>query len=462
MKIALIATTDAGGAGRAAVRLNKGLNSIDVDCSLIVKQQAEKNRYKTKKLNTIDTDNQLSEFFQYIYKNNTYPGNTMMSTMYPSTGFNYLQELAEYDVINLHWIANYISLEAIEHLAYLGKKLVWTLHDQNPITGGCHYTHGCDKYTTDCIDCPQMITDKYNYAAKVINAKYNHIPKELVIVSPSQWLAECAGKSKVFKKHRIEVIKNSLETDIFKPVDKSIAKEKIGINKKQKVILFGAENHKETRKGFKELIDIMHIFKQKYTSQGITVVTFGKSAPSDIEFEVKSLGYIKNDEKLANIYSAADVVAFSSLEDNLPNIILESISCNTPIIAYKTGGMPDVVIDDITGYCVKYKDNEAFAEKLHKILFNNITLNCRKYAEENFVLQRQAELYKALYEDIIPRKQDISKANNVPNVYPETSQALLNYLFDYSITKQGILDKTVKKLLKDMKNGLVNTFGNFD
>lgn len=452
MKVALIGTTNTGGAGRAAYRLNKGLNDIGIDSSFFVKNKGKTKEKNINLLKNIDIDNNLNDFFSEIFKD-LYEGNTMMSCMYPSIGFSYLEIFRSFDVINFHWIANYISLESMQRLAYMGKKLVWTLHDQNPMTGGCHYDHGCTEYFYNCDNCPQMKKNPYNITQAALLTKIKYMPPNMVIVSPSKWLADCAKKSQVFRNHRVEVIQNSVEIDIFNAISKREAKSKLGIDSSVKVILFGAENHAEKRKGFKQLLNIMSILNKKVSGENILILTFGDKN-EDIEklgFKHKSLGYIKEDLQLAIAYSAADVVAFSSLEDNLPNIILEALSCDTPLIAYDLGGMPDVIINGKTGYCVKKNDNEDFAERIYQVLFTKQQFCCRKYAEQNFQLKHQANFYKLLYEDIKQPNNNEKLVESVPKIYPEMANILMQYICDYTLSKNGFMEKNIKNILREIK-----------
>lgn len=452
MKVALIGTTNTGGAGRAACRLNQGLNDIGIDSKFFVKYKGRTKEDNINILRNIDVDNNLNDFFSSIFKD-LYEGNTMMSCMYPSIGFSYLEIFRSFDVINFHWIANYISLESMQRLAYMGKKLVWTLHDQNPMTGGCHYDHGCIGYFSNCDNCPQMKNNPYNITHAALLTKIKYMPPNMVIVSPSKWLADCAKKSKVFCNHRVEVIKNAVEMDIFKVVSKREAKSKLGIDNNLKVILFGAENHAEKRKGFKQLLNSMAILNKKVRGENILVLTFGDKN-EDIEklgFKYKSLGYIKDDSKLAIAYSAADVVAFSSLEDNLPNIILEALSCDTPLVAYDLGGMPDVIINGKTGYCVERNNDEEFAERIYQVLFTEQQFCCRKYAEQNFQLKHQANSYRLLYEDIENTGNNEKLMGSVPKIYPEMANVLMQYICDYTLLKNGFMEKNIKNILRDIK-----------
>ncbi|MUG73947.1 glycosyltransferase [Paenibacillus validus] len=455
MKIALLNTFDNGGAGKAALRLNKGLNSIGEDSRLFVKWKTIEDENVTQVISPEVNNKFFDKLSMKYFINNTKPGNTISSLMYPSVGFDFLNLFKGYDVINLHWISSFVSVEALMKLNSIQKPLVWTLHDQNPFTGACHYTHGCEKYKVDCDICPQLEKNELNITKYILDAKIKYLPKNITIVTPSKWLAECARESAVFRHNRIEIIANSLETEIYKPQNKSAMKKELGLSDDTKIILFGAEDLSENRKGLHHLLDCTHYLKQNGLFQKlinenkVCVLTFGKPSPilDQMDLPYKALGYIDTDEKIAEIYSVADVLALPSTEDNLPNMMLESLSCGTPVVAFNTGGIKDVIINGYNGYLSEVGDNVNFAENIIKVFSNNEQMidNSRRYAEEQFALKVQGEKYKELFEELINNKSDSSlflKTSNVPRVLPEVSVPLMEYVCEVSIE----IGNEIKKL----------------
>ncbi|WP_425058554.1 D-inositol-3-phosphate glycosyltransferase [Sporomusa carbonis] len=450
MKIAIFSTPDSGGAGKAALRLHNGLNQIGEDSTLFVKWKTVNNNTIVQ-LQSPEINNRIFEkcvLDQFM--SNVYDGNTMCSAMYPSIGFNYLKRIEDFDIVNLHWISTFISLESIEKIRKMGKPIVWTLHDQNPMTGACHYTHGCQKYKEECSNCVQLKSNKYNIAQTILKAKLKYLPKDIVIVTPSRWLADCAKQSAVFRNHRIEVIPNSLETDIYRPIDKKRAKSNLGFSASTRVILFGAQDLKERRKGFVELVDIVkHIRENEFISglirrNELNIVTFGHCSPllDSMRIPYKSLGYIDDEQLLRTIYSAADVLALPSLEDNLPNLMLESLACGTPVVAFAVGGMLDIIQDRKNGFLVPIKDTKVFAERISETL-NGCSMEayCRSFAEENFRLEVQAKRYRQLFQELFDQiKSTAVQVTEVPPLYPEIASAMATVICEASTALQVELD----------------------
>ena len=414
-----------GGAARAAYRLHKGLIETGQKSRML-------SLYKVSDDGTVTG---LAPFieqktFNYIYlnaiqhnyinPNRTSISNTLFSLPYPGLNVEQFDEVINADIINLHWLANFFqSPITLKKLLDLGKPVVWTLHDMWAFTGGCHYSAGCQGYQVDCLNCPQLSNDLYNLPQAILKDKLellNH--PNLAIVTPSKWLANCAKNSSLFRDRRIEVIPYSLETEIFQPLDKSKAKKLLNIDSDCLTVLVGAQTGKEKRKGFIELIKVLEIcgtypfFQDIVQANKFRLISFGE--PNEVlinlDLPILSLGTINSDRKLSQIYAAADLFLLSSLEDNLPNTMLESMSCGTPVIAFNIGGMPDLIQDKITGRIVPPANLDAMAEAIIESLSNSNELErmgkvCRQVMEKNYYLSRQARQYLDLYQQLIDQNE---------------------------------------------------------
>lgn len=447
LKIALFSSDSRGGAGRATLRLHDGFRKIGQDSTLFLKWKLT-DKPGVVAVQSPEVNNRLFEkcVINHFFKN-VHEGNTISSAMYPSVGFDYLNMINEFNIVSLHWLPTFISLEAIARMNEMNKPLVWTLHDQNPMTGACHYTHGCEKYQQDCSGCQQLKSNPNDITKVILSAKIKHTPKELVVVTPSHWLADCARKSAVFRNHRIEVIPNSLETDVYIPLQKAEAKKRLGIAPNTRVILFGAQDLKERRKGFEELCQSVKYLQNikeaaPLLEKGeLLALTFGYSSPmmDEIGIPYKGLGYVDNDEELAVAYSAADVLALPSLEDNLPNVMLESMACGTPIVAYEAGGIVDAIENGKNGYVVPWRDTLQFAKRIIEVICGNpMSSYCRSYAIKHYQLEIQAIAYQELFHELIKKRGKISTAvpKVIPVIYPEIAVYMAPLLCDTAIEDQ--------------------------
>jgi glycosyltransferase involved in cell wall biosynthesis len=259
-----------------------------------------------------------------------------------------------------------------------------------------------------------LADDPFNLPAAVLKDKVELFAgANLTIVTPSRWMGKCAKESRLFKDLRVEVIPNSLETDIYYPALKAGAKKAIGIPRGSVTILFGAETGTDKRKGFAELHEAIRScsqspeFDRLRKSKKINILCFG--VPHEKVFSlglpVFSLGYVHSDDMVRNAYSATDVFVLPSLEDNLPNTMLESMSCGTPVVAFDAGGMPDAIVDGVTGRLVPAGDTDKLGEAVLGLVLDagereTMGNNCRRVAEESYSPEVQAGGYLRLFREL--------------------------------------------------------------
>lgn len=416
MKVVHINYSDiSGGAARAAYRLHQSLMQIGINSSMIVRDKisTDNNVYE---INPTNSDNEINKHclsaiqLFLIDENRTPISNTLFSLSYPGIELSKLSIIAEADIINLHWIANFQSISTIKNLLQLNKPIIWTIHDMLPFTGGCHYSSTCEKYQTKCLECPQINSNLFQIPAKILQDKQEVFSKgNIIIISPSQWLANCARQSLVFRDQRIEIIPNSIEIDVFYPILKNQAKQLLGLPIDSQVILLGASSSKEKRKGFEYLFKSLEILSETLTtSLNLIVLCFGEADEqlTSLHIPTKWLGTINSDHKLREIYSAADVFILPSLEDNLPNTMLESMACGTPVIGFDIGGIPDLVTNNITGILVPSRNIQKLAKIISECLANTeylkqMSQNCRNLIKENYSLPVQGKRYEKIYREIL-------------------------------------------------------------
>ncbi|HPO50949.1 MAG TPA: glycosyltransferase, partial [Spirochaetota bacterium] len=344
----------------------------------------------------------------------------LFSTPYPANELSKNSTVKNSDIINIHWTSGYQSVENIANLLSLNIPVAFTLHDMNYFTGGCHYSSVCKKYEDNCLGCPQLKNDKYNIPNIVLSEKIKYFSgKDITVISPSKWLADCAKKSTLFKNFRIETIPNSIETELFKNIDKKDAKNDLGINKEIITILFGTENHKEKRKGFVHLLEAMEYCKKdfifsEYVKNGrILILTFGRASDDlkKLNIPFKSFGYVNDDLTLSKIYSASDFVVLPSEEDNLPNIALEALSCGTPVISFSIGGMTDILKNGENGFLSEPFDIEDMGNNILKFvkddrLRKKTSDAGRRLIEEKYRAENQVKAYLEIFSDCLKNKKN--------------------------------------------------------
>ena len=409
MKVCLISNSDGRGGGYAAAyRLHIGLQKIDVDSTMLVGNKTRDD------FTVLGPNSKLDKGWAKIVS--TLDSLPLKAYSDRQKGVFSLQwspdkvasQVAQInpDVINLHWInGGYLKIETI---AKFRKPIVWTLHDMWAFTGGCHYNGDCMSYTNSCGACPQLHSNKEKDLSRWVWQRKAKAWQNLniTIVTPSHWLAKCAASSSLLKDMRIEVIPNGLDTKQYKPIQKSVARAILGLPEDKQLILFGAMSAtSDPRKGFNFLQSALQNLSQSGWRERAELVVFGASEPKnhlELGFKSHYLGRLNDDISLSLVYAAADVFIAPSVQDNLPNTVMESLACGTPCVAFDIGGMPDMIDHQKNGYLAKPFDVEDLARGIAWVLkdeerLRNLGVNGRQKIEQNFTLEIQANNYLSLY-----------------------------------------------------------------
>jgi glycosyltransferase involved in cell wall biosynthesis len=413
VKPILLSTTDiSGGAARAAYRLHTGLRHIGINSMMFVNKKITDDPSvigpvlkwdKGIALMRSTTDSLPLQFYRNrksaIFSTAILPDNL-------SSRINSLNP----DIIHLHWTAE--GFLQIETLRKFRKPLVWTLHDMWAFTGGCHYDNGCGKYISECGACPQLSSKRQNDLSRFIWKRKNRAWRNLdiTVVTPSRWLAERAGESSLFKNYRIVVIPNGLNTECFRPVDKQTARNILSLPGDKKLILFGAiDASVDKRKGFEYLASALQKLKNHLLREKAEIVIFGTSEPGnppDLVLKTHYMGKLHDEIALALLYSAADVFVLPSMQDNLPNTVMEAFACGTPVVAFNVGGIPEMIEHQVSGYLSEAMDPNSLAEGIQWVLENTgrsiqLGIAAREKAVLEYDLKAQAKRYADLYNEII-------------------------------------------------------------
>ncbi|MDB9526429.1 glycosyltransferase family 4 protein [Oscillatoria sp. CS-180] len=413
MKVLILSSSDnQGGAARAANRLHKGLLTTGVYSQMLVQDK-----------NTQDSDvvpitnTRIGESIAWsrvaidnypLKKYSQRKKSTFSLQWLPDKVSTTVKQLRP-DIVNLHWVnAGFLRIESLSKISL---PLAWTLHDMWPFTGGCHYDQNCERYVGACGQCPALSSKKDSDLSRwVWQRKYNTFQKaNLTVVTPSQWLAQCARKSTLFMNRRVEVIPNGVDESVYKPIDKSLARNLLGLPSDIKIILFGAlRATSDKRKGFHLLHPALLELTKAGRLDGVEIAVIGSPPPKnppDFGLKTHYLGVFNDDISMATIYSAADVFVAPSLQENLANTVMEALACGLPCVAFRIGGMPDMINHCENGYLAKPFEVEDLAKGIFETLqdgerYQKLTFNSRQKVISNFTLDIQAKQYSKLFEDI--------------------------------------------------------------
>ena len=417
MKVVLINKSDTvGGAAVAAFRLTAALHNEGVDARMLVSegmdgmlveeinktylsQKKAFARFLWERLYFLRFEKSKKERYSYS------PANTGMDiTNHPL--------VKEADIIHLHWTnQGYLSLNNIKKLMSMGKPVVWTLHDMWSFTGGCHYNGNCHEFLESCGHCPFLKHPAAKDISYVQLARKKNIYKnaDLHIVTCSKWLKSLASESTLFRHKPCSVIPNPIDTDFYSPQDKQECRKKLNLPADKKLLMFGAANINDPRKGIKYLIEALNILHANYpeVKDQLELVIFGKAHKGeqvDIPFKTHLMRYINNNKTLVQLYSAADAYALPSLQDNLPNTVMEAMSCATPVIGFRIGGVPEMIEHEKSGYLSEVRNAQSLADGIYQTLFVNdidkmadaARLKVLENYSEKIVAKKYIEIYRKI------------------------------------------------------------------
>lgn len=323
------------------------------------------------------------------------------------------RHLPESDVIQLHWILGFLDYESFFGSLPQGKPVVWTLHDMQAMTGGCSYDNGCDRFAEECGACPQLgshsASDLTHQVWQRKQKAYSKLgAAQLHVVTPSRWLRDEVRRSSLLKRFACTTIPYGVDTEVFAPRNRAAAREVVGAPQDAKVLLFVADGLHVPRKGLHLLAEALRGIEKEH---GIFLVSLGPGQPPTLAgIPGRQLDSINNDRFLSFVYSAADLFVVPSLQDNLPNTVLESLACGTPVVGFAVGGIPDLVRPGLTGILAKPRDPQDLRRAILELLGDGEQLrrmagNCRRIACEEYSLEIQARRYETLYREMVERSK---------------------------------------------------------
>ena len=413
MRIAILNSYDMrGGAARAAYRLHSGLRALGQENFMVVQSKSGDDadvlgpgNAVSRKLASLRPAMDLLPVLPYWSRKQGvfYPG------WLPGGCLARVAALRP-DVVHMHWISG--GLLYLPALRKLRVPVAWTLHDMWAFTGGCHYDNECGKHQRLCGSCPVLgSTHSFDLSYRGWKRKesaYRDTP--LTFISPSNWLKDVARSSALLAHSTIHVIPNGIDTSIYRPISKSLARERLGLPAKGKLILFGAANAaKDVRKGMEYLEKAIRVVSGAWLGCEIAAAIFGV-APSDampeLGMKIYYPGILKDEGRLAELYSAADVFVAPSLQENLSNTVMEALSCGTPCVAFDVGGMRDMVEHEGNGYLARPRDADDLAAGIRWVLEDEervraLCVRAREKVVSQFDAKVIARRHVSLYEEIL-------------------------------------------------------------
>jgi glycosyltransferase involved in cell wall biosynthesis len=407
VKVVHFSTSDSfGGSAKSAKRIHQGLVCHGHDSRMIVRDKHDQsnlissiapNKY-IRKLDHI-ADRVLSGIgLQNIFS----PSNIFLKFS------NVVKQADVFQLYNIH--GGYLATNTLLYLSQIAP-IVWRLSDLWPITGHCAYPGDCLKFNSGCHSCPTLSTypaiglDTASLLWKHKRSIYRKL--NMHIVAPSKWALNTSAQSPLLQAFDHHYIPNGINQEIFFPINRKDARNFLSIPSDKMAILFVAHvAFNNPRKGTDILCQALKILSEWHDYSLIVVGEHSYQWKELLTIPVYNFEYTNDSKMLSLIYNAADIVCIPSAADNLPNTVLEAMACSKPIVASKSGGIVDAVIDEETGLLFETSSPISLAKRLSTLLsspqlisaygHNALGIVCQKFS-----VTAEINAFSSLYSEII-------------------------------------------------------------
>ena len=415
MNILLINTSDKlGGAAVACSRLRDALRKEGVAVNMLVahKETADATVYRTasKWMNKV--------YFLWerlgVFLHNGFRRDTLFQIDIATIGTDVTQldVFKQADVVHLHWWnQGTLSLDGLLKIIRTKKPIVWTMHDMWPFTGICHYTDACTAYHQECHNCPLLFSRGGSSDLShtlFLKKKAIYRQGDIAFVGCSDWLANQARRSALVDRQQVFSIPNPIDISAFYPADKRAIRKELNLPVDKKYILFGAVNSKDPRKGLDYMLIVSGLLATQDTAD-YHFLLVGKSSEEikdQLALPATVLPFTTDQKQMSLYYQAASVFVIPSLQENLPNMVMEAMACGTPCVGFEVGGIPEMIQHQSTGYVARLKEAEDLAAGIVYCLADEaklaqLSIAARRWVEENYAEARVADRYLALYNELL-------------------------------------------------------------
>jgi glycosyltransferase involved in cell wall biosynthesis len=420
LKILHICTIDRGGAAQASIRLHRGLLGMGVDSQVLVKRKLKNHPNVFKFYPASSLAKRVLRLGHQVASKTGLTNGPFLSRMertqdllkkslpqeieyfsFPATGLDITSSplYKRADIVNLHWVSGFIDYPTF--FRKNKKPLVWTIHDMEPFSGGLHY----ESYKALSqngkpikFDLPANLLEVLQANLDIKSRALKNVGS-LTVVSPSRWLAEKSVNSSLFGKYTHLNIPYGVDTNTFRPRDKRFSRDFFDLPQDIPIFLFVSDRVETFRKGFSLLSSAIEAIE----TRDFLLCSVGYSSQDTVHEKVRAMGRIEDERLMSLLYSSADAFIIPSIEDNLPNTVIEALACGTPVIGFSTGGIPDMVENSVNGYLSEDISVSGLGKLLVKFLetkhcFDRTEIS--RVAAAKYNLSVQAERYANLYHNI--------------------------------------------------------------
>ena len=415
MRILIVNTSeDAGGAAVAASRLMTALNNNGAKVKMLVREKS------SDRLTVVGLAHPWLQQWHFLWERFCIWLSLRLRRQRlfeldianSGTDITSLPEFEEADVIHLHWVnQGMLSLKDIRKIIRK-KPVVWTMHDMWPATAICHHARDCQRFHTACCECPRLPSPgKNDLSHRVWRRKEKMLDgRKITFVACSEWLASEARKSALLRNQRVVSIPNPIDSQLFRPQDKREARKSLGLPEEGKLILFVSQRVTNPYKGIGYLVEALRLLTEQEPAMrectGVAVLGgHAEEVARLFTLPTYPLGYVNDPQRIVQVYNAADVFVLPSLEENLPNVLMEAMACAVPCVGFRVGGIPEMIDHQENGYVAAFRQADDLARGIRYVLweadYDLLSKNCLKKVAQHYSQQSVANRYLHIYNKVL-------------------------------------------------------------
>lgn len=423
MRVVHVSSTD----GVASYRLHTGLRRIGVDSTMfIVRKRRDEPTLLAFRPSTRVTDRlrrrlrekRITSAFARYREAKVFE---LFTDDRSAFGSEPLAQMPSCDLFHVHTLFGVMDYQAFFPAVPRRTPVVRTLHDINFFSGGCHQDAGCGRFAVGCGACPQLNSaDERDLSNQIWRRKRAALqavdPTRMHIAATSRWIAGEAGRSPLLRAFPITVIPNGVDTEVFRPRDRRMVRSVLGLPPDARVLLFVADPIGRVNKGFVQLAEAL---AGRDVPTDVVLLSVGRGRPpAAVPVPHQHFGLIQDERLLALLYNAADVFVLPSMQDNCPQTAIEALASGTPVVAYETCGIPEIVRPGLTGLLVPVHDVAALRLGIRTLLEDRpqharLAASSRDVALQDYTLEAQAHRYAGLYRSALAAARRTAAAEPV-------------------------------------------------
>lgn len=410
MYVTHLTTELSGGAGLAALRLHRALERRHVRSRILFRKGKSRGNSEIRRAETARSLARVVRKCEEAFEERRMSSDSLFTS--PSrmtkTAFRDVVGNDSPTVLHLHWISRWIDYRSFFRDVPKRLPIVWSLHDMNPVTGGCHLPGTCQGFKAECRNCPQIrpLPGDRHPARRYLQIKAEvYGGRSIHLVANSNWMLRAAEESSIGRHAQsIRLIHLGVDLEAFRPRDQEFCRSLLGVPSEKFIIAFGAADLNDANKNLKLLCNAL---KGSTLRDQFHLLLFGGGAPAfDLPVSATFVGWTESESLLSIVYSAADVLAMPSRFESLGMTALEALACGTPAIVSRTGGLTDIVQDGENGYALPVDDAEAFRNTLERVASDpqvrqSLQDRARDSIAERFCWDQTADAYLSLYQEIV-------------------------------------------------------------